>query len=65
MVAEDMTYLMDDIPGMFFFVGSANAERDLNYGHHHPRFDFDEDALPLATALMARAAASYVLIDEI
>ncbi|MEM6281576.1 MAG: amidohydrolase [Chloroflexota bacterium] len=65
MVGEDMSFLMDDIPGMFFFVGSANDERELNYGHHHPRFDFDEDALPLGAALMARAAASYVLIDEI
>ncbi len=61
MAAEDMSLLMNDIPGMFFFVGSANAERGLNYGHHHPRFDFDEEALPLAVALMTAAVAAYVL----
>jgi metal-dependent amidase/aminoacylase/carboxypeptidase family protein len=57
-------FLMDDIPGTFFFVGSANADRDLDFGHHHPRFDFDESALPLSVALMSSAIASYVLSDE-
>jgi amidohydrolase len=38
MGAEDMGYFMEDIPGMFFFVGSANSEMELDYGHHHPAF---------------------------
>lgn len=59
--AEDMAFFMHDIPGMFFFVGSANAEKGLNYGHHHPRFDFDEDVLPLSVALLAAAVADYVM----
>ncbi|MDX2076237.1 MAG: M20 family metallopeptidase [bacterium] len=58
---EDMSLLMNDIPGMFFFVGSANEERGLNYGHHHPKFDFDEDVLPLSVALLASAVADYVI----
>jgi amidohydrolase len=61
MGAEDVGLLMTDIPGTYFFLGSANAERGLNYAHHHPRFDFDEDALPLGVALMSAAVASYVL----
>ncbi|MBI3176430.1 MAG: amidohydrolase, partial [Chloroflexi bacterium] len=44
-----------------FFVGSANAEKGLNFPHHHPRFDIDERALVQAAALMAAAAAKYVL----
>ncbi len=63
MFAEDVAFLMQDIPGAFFFVGSANSERGLDYGHHHPRFDFDEAALPLAVTLMASAVAAYVLPD--
>lgn len=59
--AEDMAFFMHDIPGMFFFVGSANAARGLNYGHHHPKFDFDEDVLPLSVALLASAVADYVM----
>lgn len=60
MGGEDMAFLMDDIPGMFFFVGSANSERGLDYGHHHPRFDFDEEALPLGVALLSAAIGEYV-----
>lgn len=65
MGAEDFGALLDGVPGAFFFVGSANAARGLDYGHHHPRFDFDEDALPLSVALMAAAVAEYVLPEQL
>jgi amidohydrolase len=60
MGSEDMAYMMDDIPGCYFFVGSANAEKGLNATHHHPRFDFDEGALPRAAGLMSAAAAELL-----
>ena len=61
MVSEDMSLMMQKIPGCYFLVGSANAEKGLNAGHHHPRFDFDEQALPRAAALMAAAVSSYLM----
>jgi amidohydrolase len=61
MASEDFSYFLDDVPGMYFFVGASNKQRGLTYGHHHPRFDFDEDALPLGVALMSSAIADYVL----
>ncbi|MBL8058945.1 MAG: amidohydrolase [Anaerolineales bacterium] len=61
MGSEDMAYMMETIPGCYFFVGSSDAERGLSYAHHHPRFDFDERALATGAALMAKAAAQYVL----
>jgi amidohydrolase len=61
MAAEDMSYFLNAVPGTFFFVGSANSDRGLDYPHHHPRFDFDEAVIPLAVDLMASAVASYVL----
>jgi amidohydrolase len=61
MGSEDMSYLMEDIPGCYFFVGSANAERDLAYPHHNPRFDIDEEALLIGAELLAKAAASFVI----
>jgi len=60
MGSEDFAYFMEKTPACFFFVGSANAERNLNYGHHHPRFDFDEAVLPQAAALMAQAAVDLL-----
>jgi metal-dependent amidase/aminoacylase/carboxypeptidase family protein len=56
MGAEDMAFMQELVPGCYFFVGSNNKERHLDYGHHHPKFDIDEEALPRAAALMAAAA---------
>ncbi len=64
MGSEDVAYFMRDIPGMYFFVGSASESRGLNYGHHHPKFDFDEDVLPLAVSLLAAAVGEYVLPEQ-
>lgn len=55
MVSEDMAFMLQEIPGCYFMVGSANVERNLNYGHHHPKFDFDETVLPVAASLMTAA----------
>ncbi|MBI5295278.1 MAG: amidohydrolase [Chloroflexi bacterium] len=60
MGAEDMAYMLERIPGCYFFVGSANHEKGLDYGHHHPKFNVDEDALPRAAALMAAAAMNFL-----
>ncbi len=60
MGAEDMAFMLEQVPGCYFFVGSANDEKKLNYGHHHPKFDFDEEALPRAAALMAGAVAEFL-----
>ncbi len=56
MGAEDMAFMQEKVPGCYFFIGSNNHERHLDYGHHHPKFDFDEEALVRGTALMAAAA---------
>jgi amidohydrolase len=64
MAAEDMSYFLDAVPGTFFFVGSANRARGLDFPHHHPRFDWDDEAvIPLAANLMASAVASFVLTE--
>ncbi|HEY5983116.1 MAG TPA: amidohydrolase, partial [Anaerolineales bacterium] len=60
MGAEDMAFMQEKIPGCYLFVGSSNAARHLDYGHHHPKFDFDEQALPRAVALMAGIAADLL-----
>jgi amidohydrolase len=60
MVSEDMAYMMEDIPGCYFLVGSANPAKGLDAPHHHPRFDIDEEALPNGVALLAGVIASYL-----
>lgn len=60
MTAEDMAYMQEKVPGCFFFVGSNDASRHLDYGHHHPKFDFDEEALIRGAALMSAAAVDML-----
>ncbi|HVN52807.1 MAG TPA: amidohydrolase [Anaerolineaceae bacterium] len=62
MGSEDFSFFMQDVPGCFFFLGSANAGRGLTASHHHPRFDFDEAVLPQAAAMMAASAVQ--LLEE-
>ena len=65
MGAEDAAFLLEKVNGCFFFVGSANRERNLDYGHHHPKFDFDEEALIRGSALMAAAAMDVLNVKDV
>lgn len=62
MAAEDMGFILEEIPGCYFFVGCSNGNPATHYPHHHPRFDFDERAMIDGVAIMAEAAAQYVMI---
>jgi amidohydrolase len=60
MGSEDMAFIMEQVPGCFFFIGSANKEKGLDAGHHHPRFDIDEQALVNGIALMTAAVMEFL-----
>jgi len=52
MGGDDMALWLQRAPGCYFFVGSRGGEASA-WPHHHPRFDLDEAALPLAVELLA------------
>jgi len=52
--------MQEKVPEPYFFIGLNNQEKHLDYGHHHPKFDFDEEALVRGTALMAAAAVDIL-----
>jgi amidohydrolase len=64
MGSEDAAFFMREVPGCYFFLGSANPERGLAAPHHNPHFDFDEDVLPIGVAIFMRALAYYLLNPE-
>lgn len=45
MGAEDFAYYLKNIPGSYFKVGAHNDDPKTQFPHHHPEFDFDEEAL--------------------
>ncbi|HET91518.1 MAG TPA: amidohydrolase [Chloroflexi bacterium] len=57
MGSEDAAFFLNEVPGCYFFLGSANAARGLNAPHHNPYFDIDEDVLPLGVAVFMHALA--------
>jgi len=58
--SDDMAEFLQAVPGCYFMVGSSNEAKGTHYQHHHPRFDLDEDALPLGVELLVRAAIAYL-----
>lgn len=46
LAAEDFAYYLERKRGAFFFTGAMKKGNE--YPHHHPRFDIDERALPIA-----------------
>lgn len=64
MGSEDMAYFLNEVPGCFFFVGSANAERGLTHPHHSSRFDFDEASLETGVNIFLRAIERYFQMNS-
>ncbi len=58
MGGEDVAYFLEMVPGTFFVHGSCDPEKGQVYPHHNPKFDLDEETLPLGTALFAGFALS-------
>ncbi len=64
MGGEDMAFFLEEVPGCYFLLGSANAARNLNYPHHHPRFDFDEAALAMGVEMFVRCVERFCRRDR-
>ena len=59
MGAEDFGAFMEHAPGAMFTLGTRGGD-DTGYPLHHPRFDIDERALPLGTAVLVETALRYL-----
>lgn len=57
LTGEDFGYISDEIPSVFFWLGAALEDAR---SHHHPRFDFDESVLPMASSSLATSAVSLL-----
>ncbi|HEY9605429.1 MAG TPA: M20 family metallopeptidase [Allocoleopsis sp.] len=59
MGGEDMSFFLQEVPGCYFFLGSANPDKDLAYPHHHPRFNFDETVLEMGVEIFVRCVEKF------
>jgi len=56
---EDFSAFLLRRPGTYFNVGCRNEERGIVWGHHHPRFDIDEEALGVGIGTMVSTVLTY------
>lgn len=59
MAAEDFGLYLEQVPGCFAFLGARPAHQEA-YPCHHPRFDFDERALPHGVEILSYVAFEYL-----
>lgn len=59
MGGEDFSYYTNEIPGVFFRLGT-NGSEDTSYPNHHPKFNVDEEALPYGSAILVQFAYDYI-----
>ncbi len=60
MIGEDFCKYAKKVPAAFYFIGAGNKKKQTDYPHHHPSFNFDEDALPIGVEMHIRTALSYL-----
>ncbi|MGN6483578.1 MAG: M20 metallopeptidase family protein, partial [Thermomicrobiales bacterium] len=65
MGGEDFSYFTEARPGCFFNVGTRNEERGIVWGHHHPRFDIDEEGMAPGIATMANAVLTILAAEQV
>ncbi len=58
--SDDMADFLKAVPGCYFIVGARNEQKGATYPNHHPRFNLDEDAMPAAVEVLARAALTFL-----
>lgn len=57
---EDFSYFSLEVPSCFFRCGTRNEDRGIVWGHHHPKFDVEEEGFVNGMATMATAAINYL-----
>lgn len=60
MLGEDFAEYSEFAPVAFYFVGIADEEKGTDYPHHHPKFNIDEDVLPLGVKMHIMTALNYL-----
>ncbi|WP_206110025.1 M20 aminoacylase family protein [Peteryoungia ipomoeae] len=58
MGSEDFGYMLAKRPGSYFFLGTQRTPDDPPL--HHPRYDFNDDILPIGTSFWVELAERYL-----
>jgi len=59
MGSEDFSGFSERVPGVLMFLGTGNESIGSDFSHHHPRFNIDEDTLPLGVEMWVRSVFKF------
>jgi amidohydrolase len=59
---EDFAFYSEKVPAAMFRLGVSNGQSETSYPLHHPKFDLDEQALPIGTAILSAIGLRYLNI---
>lgn len=60
MPSEDFSWYQKLAPGAIMFLGVGDETKGTNYAQHHPKFNSDDDALPVGVASLATVAYHFL-----
>lgn len=58
--SEDFAYVSQEVPSIMLALASGQPEKGYGYPQHHPMVKFDEDALPVGSAVYAYTALCWL-----
>ncbi len=61
MGGEDFSFMLNECPGAYLFLGSGTGEGDAMV--HHPKYDFNDEILPIGASWFARLAEQELSRD--
>ena len=58
--SEDFAYVCQNVPSMFFYLGTGSCAEGYLYSQHHPKILFNEEVFYLGTALLTYGAMEWL-----
>lgn len=58
--SEDFAYVSHEIPTIMLALAAGQPDKGFIYPQHHPRVEFDEEALPMGAAIYAYTAMRWL-----
>ncbi len=58
MGSEDFSYFLEERPGCYFLLGTAKTDNDPPL--HHPKYDFNDDILPVGATFWVELAEDFL-----
>ena len=58
--SEDFAYISQQVPSLMLALAAGEPDKGYAYPQHHPKVKFDEDALPVGTAVFVWTAMEYL-----